>query len=79
MPNIREIKLAIKDELHKRPQSGHPGHQKMITMIEKDFFWTNMEKEAVEYLAHSVECEQVKSQHKHPAGLLQPPPIPEWK
>ena len=36
--NIAEINLTVMDELHKRPYSGHPSYQKMITMIRKDFF-----------------------------------------
>ena len=32
-----------------------------------------------EYLAHCIECQQVKDEHQHPARLLQPLPIPEWK
>jgi hypothetical protein len=26
-----------------------------------------------------MECQKVKVEHKHPVGLLQPLPIPEWK
>jgi hypothetical protein len=26
-----------------------------------------------------MEFQKVKAQHRHPAGLLQPLPIPEWK
>ena len=45
IPNSTDIKLTVMDELHKRPYSRHPRYQKMITMIRKDFFWTNMKKE----------------------------------
>ena len=38
IPNSVYIKLTVMDELHKRPYSGHPGYQKMITMTRKDFF-----------------------------------------
>jgi hypothetical protein len=26
-----------------------------------------------------MECQKVKAEHRHPTGLLQPLPIPEWK
>ena len=48
-------------------------------MTRKYFFWPNMKKELAEYLAHYVECQHVKVEHQHSAGLLQPLPIPEWK
>ena len=79
IPNITKIKLIVMNELHKRPYSGHPGYQKVITMIIKDFFWNNMRKEIAEYLAHCIECQQVKTEHQNPSGLLQLLPVPEWK
>ena len=38
-----------------------------------------MKSEVAEYIARCLECQQVKAEHQHPAGLLQPLPIPEWK
>jgi len=38
-----------------------------------------MKSEVAEFLARCMECQQVKVEHQHPAGLLQPLPIPEWK
>ena len=43
------------DELHKRPYSGHPRYEKMITMTRKDLFWPNMKREVVEYLARCIQ------------------------
>jgi hypothetical protein len=79
IPKSEEIKLLILNELHKNPYFGHPGYQKMITMLRKEFYWPNMKGETVEYLAKCMECQQVKTEHQHPTGLLQPLPIPEWK
>ena len=48
-------------------------------MIRKYLFWTNMKKEVAEYLAHFLECQQVKVEHQNPVVLLQSLSIPEWK
>ena len=48
-------------------------------MLRKDYFWPNMKNELAEYIARCFEYQQVKSEHQHPAGLLQPLPIPSWK
>jgi hypothetical protein len=38
-----------------------------------------LKKYIVDYLAKCLECHQVKAEYRHPAGLLQPLPIPKWK
>ena len=38
-----------------------------------------MKSEVAEYLAKCMECQLVKAEHQHPAGLSQPLPILEWK
>ena len=38
-----------------------------------------MKTEVVEYIATCLECQQVKTEHQHPVGLLQQLPIPSWK
>ena len=38
-----------------------------------------MKTKVAEYLARCLECQQVKTECQHPAGLLQPLPIPSWK
>ena len=79
VPNIPKIKLLILNEVHKSPYSGRPRYQKMITMLRKYYSWPNMKNEVVEYIARCIECQQVKAKHRHPTGLLQPLPIPDWK
>ena len=38
-----------------------------------------MKNDVAEYIARSMECQKVKSEHRHPLILLHPFPIPEWK
>ena len=79
VPNIPEVKLLILNEVHKSPYSGHLGYQKMITMLRKEYFWPNMKNEVAGFLARCIEYQQVKVEHQHRVGLLQPLPIPNWK
>jgi hypothetical protein len=79
IPSCDDLKRFIMDELHKIPYIGHLGYQKMITATRKQFYWPGLEKDIAEYLAKCLECQQVKAEHRHPPGLLQPLPILEWK
>ena len=79
VPNVPKVKLLILDEIHKTPYSCHPGYQKTITMLRKESFWPNTKTELAKYIARCFECQQVKTEHQHPAGLLHPLPIPSWK
>ena len=38
-----------------------------------------MKKDVASYIAKCMECQRVKVEHRHLAGLLQPLPILEWK
>jgi hypothetical protein len=76
IPDCDDLKRFIMDELHKRPYTGHPGYQKMIMTTRKQFYWLGLKKDIANYLAKCIECQQVKAEHGHPTGLLQPLPIP---
>ena len=67
------------NELHQSPYSVHPGYQKTITVARKLHFWPSMKKDVTEYIAKCQKCQQVKVEHQHLAGLLQPLANPEWK
>eukprot|EP00253_Pinus_taeda_P014522 PITA_14522 len=79
VPNEDSLRKLILDEFHISHYTGHPGYQKMVTALRKEYYWPKMKKEVTEYLARCLECQQIKVEHLHPAGLLQPLPIPEWK
>ena len=67
------------DEIHQTPYSGNPAYQKTIATARKQYFWPGMKKDMAEYISRCMKCQQVKVEHQHPVGLLQPLPIPEWK
>jgi hypothetical protein len=79
IPDCDDLKRFIMYELHKIPYTGHWGYQKMITATRKQFYWLGLKKDIDNYLDKCLECQQVKAEHRHPGGLLQPLPILEWK
>jgi hypothetical protein len=79
VPNVRELKLAILKEMHNVTYVGHPGYQKTVAAVKNHYFWSGLKKEIAEYITRCMECQKVKAEHRHPAGLLQPLPIPGWK
>eukprot|EP00253_Pinus_taeda_P019073 PITA_19073 len=79
VPNQLPLKQSMLDEFHRSPYAAHQGYQNILTAIKKSYYWLGMRKDIVEYLAKCLECQQVKEEHQHPAGLLRPLPIPEWK
>jgi hypothetical protein len=54
----------------------HPGVTKMRADLKPLFFWKGLKADIVNYVARCLECQQVKAEHRHPAGLLQPHAIP---
>ena len=38
-----------------------------------------MKSEVIEFVSRCLVCQQVKIEHRRPAGLLQPLPVPSWK
>jgi hypothetical protein len=63
IPNCDDLKRFIMDELHKRPYTGHPRYQKMITATRKKIYWSGLKKDVAKYLAQCIEFQQVKSKH----------------
>jgi hypothetical protein len=52
---------------------------KMKVDLKTFFFWKGMKENIFNYVAICLECQQVKAEHRHPIGLLQPHAIPESK
>ena len=60
IPSRDDLKTFIMDELHKRPYTGHPGYQKIITTTRKQLYCPGLKKDIANYLAKCLECQQVK-------------------
>jgi len=56
--------------------SGHEGYQKTLHRVAQDFYWQGMKTSIQTFVRHCVVCQKHKTEHLHPAGFLQPLPIP---
>ena len=76
---IDELRMLIMIEAHRAVYMAHPGVTKMRADLKPLFFWRGMKADIVHFAARCLECQQVKDEHRHPTGLLQPHAIPELK
>ena len=70
-PQLKELFYKA----HRVKYTVHPGITKMYMELKRHFWWKNMRKDVVEYVANFYTCQQVKTEHKRPASTLQPLPI----
>jgi hypothetical protein len=75
VPNSSELKNEVLKEMHNVPYVGHLGYQKTIAAVRSQYFWPGMKKEVANYIVICLECQKVKTKHRHPTGFLQPLPI----
>jgi hypothetical protein len=77
--NDPDLRKLLFQEAHETSYSIHPGNTKMYMDVKERFWWNNMKRDIVEYIAKCDVCSRVKVEHQKPAGLLQPLKVPDWK
>ena len=73
------LKKKILTAVHDSPLAGHQGFFKTYRQIKERFSWKGLKQDVMRHISECVTCQQNKSEHALPAGLLQPLPIPEQK
>jgi hypothetical protein len=71
--------MLILSEAHRAVYVAHTGVTKMRADLKPLFFWKGMKADIVNFVARCPKCQQVKAEHRHRAGLLQPHDIPKSK
>jgi hypothetical protein len=79
VPSSKELRDLVLKEMHNVQYVGHLGYQKTTATIRIQFFWPRMTKDVADYIASSMECQRVKSEHRHQTSFLHPFPISEKK
>ena len=79
VPPNEELRMMILSEAHRAVYMTHPGVTKMRVDLKPLFSCKGMKANIVNFVAKWLECQQVKAEHRHPTGILQPHAIPESK
>ena len=75
------IQTRIIAAMHASPVGGHSGQKATFHCVNNMFAWKGLKRDVVTFVQQCGICQQAKHSHTHPAGLLQPLPVPEgvWR
>lgn len=77
VPGEGNLQRILLRETHDSQWAGHPGVDRMVALLERSYFWPNMEDDVRLYVKTCLVCQLDKIEMRRPAGLLQPLPNPE--
>lgn len=75
--NNAALQTKLITELHVAAIGGHSGIRPTYLRLKNLFYWPGMKLQVEEFVKQCQTCQQAKHEHAHPAGTLQPLPIPE--
>ncbi|MBW0588104.1 hypothetical protein O181_127819, partial [Austropuccinia psidii MF-1] len=76
VPNDSTIQLSILQKHHDSPLAGHPGQEKTLKLVKRDFHWSGMTQFIKDYVSSCQQCSRNKNIHHKKFGFLKPLPIP---
>jgi len=76
VPRNDELKKELLKESHDSTLSTHPGSTKKYRDLKTHYWWPGMKKDIADCVARCLVCQNVKTEHQKPGGLLQSLPIP---
>ena len=77
VPNNKKIKEEILKENHDLVDMGHPGQQRMLELLKRNYWWPGLKEDVKIYVQGCFKCQQNKVQHQKKAGELHPLEIPQ--
>ncbi|MBW0593686.1 hypothetical protein O181_133401 [Austropuccinia psidii MF-1] len=76
VPNDPTNQLSILPKRHDSPLAGHPGQEKTLKLVKRDFHWSGITQFIKYYVSSCQHCSRNKNIHHKKFGLLKPLPIP---
>jgi hypothetical protein len=79
VPNDKELKYKILHEAHNILIAGHPGIEKTLARVCKNYYWKGMKKEVMTYVQQYLICQRNKVERIKIPGKLEPFEVPQMK
>ena len=76
VPEANDLRLRILRFKHDHILSGHPGQNKTIELIRRDYDWPGLRLYVKDYVKSCITCMRAKPQRHKPYGTLQQLPVP---
>lgn len=76
VPDTASLRERVLRECHDSITSGHPGRTKTIELIQRDFWWPTLTRDAHAYVDGCSVCQRSKALRQKPLGLLTPNEVP---
>ena len=77
IPDANDLRLRVLRYKHDHILSGHPGQNKTVDLIRRDYTWPGLREFVKSYVKSCTTCMRAKPQRHKPYGLLKQLPIPE--
>jgi len=77
VPNNKKIREEILEGNHNSVDVGHPGQQRMLELIKRNYWWPGIKEDIKKYVQGCFKCQQNKVQHQKKARELHPLEIPQ--
>jgi hypothetical protein len=77
VPDYNDLRLSVLRYKHDHILSGHPGQNKTIDLIHRDYTWPGLREFFKKYVQSCTTCMPAKPKRHKPYGLLKQLPIPE--
>ena len=70
------LQLTVIRDVYDQIATGHPGYQKTISLISRNYYWPGLKKMVRRYIQNCHSCRRAKAPRDRYNGLLKPLPIP---
>jgi hypothetical protein len=70
------VRMDLLHDAHSSLSAGHFGISKTTRSLQQSYWWPGMRDDVTQFIATCPMCSMNKAPHTHPAGLIQPLPVP---